>query len=132
MEQRNNTNTFATISLIFGILTFLSLVTVVLPYVFGSLAIIFAILSKGSSLKMDSLAKTAVTISLSGILLITAFAGNTLYRLNTDEEYRANISAEFEKIYGMSLEEYMEMLEETYRTGEVPEEWYEQLERMGY
>lgn len=132
MEQRNNTNIFATISLIFGILTFLSLLTVVLPYVFGSLAIIFAILSKGSSLKMDSLAKTAVTISLSGILLITAFAGNTVYRLNTDEEYRANISAEFEKIYGMSLEEYMEMLEETYRTGEVPEEWYEQLERMGY
>lgn len=132
MEQRNNTNTFAAISLIFGILTFLSLLTVVLPYVFGSLAIIFAILSKGSSLKMDSLAKTAVTISLSGILLITAFAGNTVYRLNTDEEYRANISAEFEKIYGMSLEEYMEMLEETYRTGEVPEEWYEQLERMGY
>lgn len=132
MEQRNNTNTFATISLIFGILAFLSLLTVVLPYVFGSLAIIFAILSKGSSLKMDSLAKTAVTISLCGILLITALAGNTVYRLNTDEEYRANISAEFEKIYGMSLEEYMEMLERTYQTGEVPEEWYEQLERMGY
>ena len=132
MEQRNNTNTFATISLIFGILTFLSLLTVVFPYVFGSLAIIFAILSKGSSLKMDSLAKTAVTISLSGILLITALAGGTVYQLATNEEYRANVSAEFENVYGMSLEEYMEMLERTYQTGEVPEEWYEQLERMGY
>ncbi len=130
MEQRNNT--FTILSLIFGILTFFSLLTVILPFIFGSLAIIFAILSKGSSLKMEPLAKTAVTLSVSGIILITALAGGTTYRLITDEEYRANVSAEFEKINGFTLEEYTDMLEELYKTGEIPEEWLDKLEGMGY
>lgn len=130
MGQRNNT--FTILSLIFGILTFFSLLTVILPFIFGSLAIIFAILSKGSSLKMEPLAKTAVTLSVSGIILITALAGGTTYRLITDEEYRANVSAEFEKINGFTLEEYTDMLEELYKTGEIPEEWLDKLEGMGY
>lgn len=130
MEERNNT--FAILSLIFGILTFLTLLTVIFPFFFGSLSIIFAVLSKGSSLKMNSLAKTSVTLSLSGIILITALTGGTMYRLMTDEEYRAAVSAEFERINGITLEEYMDLLEEVYKTGEIPEEWSEQLERMGY
>lgn len=130
MEQQNNT--FAILSLIFGILTFLTLFTVIFPFFFGSLSIIFAVLSKGSSLKMNSLAKSAVMLSLSGIILITALTGGTMYRLMTDEEYRAAVSAEFERINGITLEEYMDLLEETYKTGEIPEEWSEQLERMGY
>lgn len=130
MEERNNT--FAILSLIFGILTFLTLFTVIFPFFFGSLSIIFAVLSKGSSLRMNSLAKSAVTLSLSGIILITALTGGTMYRLMTDEEYRAAVSAEFERINGITLEEYMDLLEEAYKTGEIPEEWVDQLERMGY
>lgn len=130
MEQRSNT--FTILSMIFGILTFLSLLTVVFPFIFGSLAIIFAILSKGSSLNMEPLAKTAVAIALSGIVLITALTGTTAYRLITDKDYRDKVSEEFEKINGYTLEEYTEMLEEVYKTGEIPEEFYEQLERMGY
>ncbi|MDE6686393.1 MAG: hypothetical protein K2K17_03665 [Lachnospiraceae bacterium] len=130
MEARNNT--FTILSLIFGILTFLTLLSVIFPFFFGSLSIIFAILSKGSSLKMNSLAKTAVALSLSGIILITALAGGTTYRLMTDEEYRAAVSTEFERINGITLEEYMDLLEEVYKTGEIPDEWSEQLERMGY
>lgn len=130
MEQRNNT--FTILSMIFGILTFLSMLTVVFPFIFGSLAIIFAILSKGSSLHMNSLAKTAVALSLSGIVLVSALTGSTAYLLITDEEYRARVSEEFEKINGMTLEEYTEMLEEIYRTGEIPEEWLEKSEGMGY
>lgn len=130
MEERKNT--FAILSLMFGILTFLTLFTVIFPFFFGSLSIIFAVLSKGSSLKMNSLAKSAVTLSLSGIILITALTGGTMYRLMTDEEYRAAVSAEFERINGITLEEYMDLLEEAYKTGEIPEEWADQLERMGY
>ncbi|MDE6744693.1 MAG: hypothetical protein K2J95_12505 [Lachnospiraceae bacterium] len=130
MEERNNT--FTILSLIFGILTFLTLLSVIFPFFFGSLSIIFAVLSKGSSLKMNSLAKTAVALSLSGIILITALVGGTTYRLMTDEEYRAAVSAEFERINGITLEEYMDLLEEVYKTGEIPDEWSEQLERMGY
>ncbi|MDE6531225.1 MAG: hypothetical protein K2K96_10740 [Lachnospiraceae bacterium] len=81
---------------------------------------------------MEPLAKTAVTLSVSGIILITALAGGTTYRLITDEEYRANVSAEFEKINGFTLEEYTDMLEELYKTGEIPEEWLDKLEGMGY
>ncbi len=130
MEQRNNT--FTLLALIFGSLTFLSFVTVIFPFFFGSLAVIFAILSKGGSFKMNSLAKIAVTLSLSGMVLVTAFAGSTAYMLITDEDYRAEVNAEFERINGITMEEYADMLEEIYKTGEVPEEWLEQLERMEY
>ncbi len=81
---------------------------------------------------MNSLAKIAVTLSLSGMVLVTAFAGSTAYLLITDEDYRAEVNAEFERINGITMEEYADMLEEIYKTGEVPEEWLEQLERMGY
>lgn len=130
MGQRSNT--FSTLALIFGGLTFFFFGTVIFPFFFGSLAIIFAILSKGSSFKMNPPAKIAVALSLSGMLLVTAYTGSTAYRLITDEEYRNEISAEFERINGITLEEYVDMLEETYKTGEIPEEWYEQMERMGY
>lgn len=118
--------------MIFGIFTFISFQTMIFPYFFGSLAIIFAILSKGSSFKMTSLAKTAVTLSVSGIILITAFAGVKTYKFYTDEEYFAEANANFEKAYGMTWEEYTNMLEEIYKTGEVPEEWLEKPERMEY
>lgn len=130
MKQRSDT--FTILSMIFGILTFISILTVIFPYVFGSLAIIFAILSKGSSFKMTSAAKTAVALSVSGMILVTVLAGSTVYKLFTDKEYFAQVDAEFEKIYGMTLEEYTNMLEEVYKTGEVPEEFREELERMGY
>lgn len=117
MEQRYNT--FTILSMIFGSLAFISFQTVIFPYFFGSLAIIFATLSKGSSFKMTSLAKTAVAFSVSGILLATTVVGATAYKLYTDEEY----FAEFEKMYNMTLEEYNNMMEEIYKTGEVPEEW---------
>lgn len=121
MEQRYNT--FTILSMIFGSLTFISYQTVIIPYFFGSLAIIFATLSKGSSFKMTSLAKTAVAFSVSGILLATAIVGATAYKLYTDEEYFAEFNAGFEKMYGMTMEEYNNMMEEIYKTGEVPEEW---------
>ncbi len=130
MEQRNNT--FTIFSMIFGILTVFSFQTVIFPYFFGSLAIIFAILSKGSSFKMTSLAKTAVTLSVSGIIMITAFEGFKIYKFYTDEEYFAESNAAFEKVYGITLEEYINMLEETYKTGEIPEELQKKLEGMGY
>lgn len=81
---------------------------------------------------MTSAAKTAVALSVSGMILVTALAGSTVYKLFTDKEYFAQVDAEFEKIYGMTLEEYTNMLEEVYKTGEVPEEFREELERMGY
>lgn len=130
LEQRSNT--FTILSVVFGILTFFSLPTVVLPYFFGSLSIIFAVLSKGSSFKMTPLAKTAVALSVSGMILITALAGAQAYRLYTDDAYFAEVNEQFEKINGMTMEEYMHILEELYRTGEIPEELLEELERTGY
>lgn len=130
MEQRNNT--FAILSVVFGILTFFTIPTVVFPFILGSLAIIFAILSKGSSLRMDSITKTATAVALSGIVLTTALTGAKAYRLVTDEEYRAEVSSEFERINGFTLEEYTQLLKEIYETGEIPEEWMEKLERVGY
>ena len=81
---------------------------------------------------MNVLTKWAAIISSLSIVLSCIFAGNTAYLLATDEEYRSKVNSAFEEIYGVTMEEYMDILEQTYETGEVPEEWVEQLEQMGY
>ena len=81
---------------------------------------------------MNVLTKWAAIISSLSIVLSCIIAGSTAYLLATDEEYRSKVNSAFEELYGVTMEEYMDILEQTYETGEVPEEWIEQLEQMGY
>lgn len=130
--MKERINTFNILSFAFGFIAVFSITTVVIPLFCGSLAIIFAILSKEGSLKMNVLTKWAAIISSLSIVLSCIIAGNTAYLLATDEEYRSKVNSAFEELYGVTMEEYMDILEQTYETGEVPEEWVEQLEQMGY
>lgn len=88
----------AVISALFG--------TMILPFIFGGLAIIFAVLSKGNTASYRLNAKLAILISCVTLIGNTAFTAFTFYNVFFNEEYRQQLDQTFEQIYGMSLEEY--------------------------
>ncbi len=80
--------------------------TMIFPFIFGGLAIIFAVLSKGNTAAYRLNAKLAILISCITLIGNTAFTAFTFYNVFFNEEYRQQLDQTFEQIYGMSMEEY--------------------------
>lgn len=80
--------------------------TMIFPFIFGGLAIIFAVLSKGSTAKYQFRAKMAILVSCIALLVNSTYIGLTIYNVMYNEEYRQQLDETFEQIYGMDLEEY--------------------------
>ena len=80
--------------------------TMIFPFIFGGLAIIFAVLSKGNTTAYHLNAKLAILISCITLIGNTAFTAFTFYNVFFNEEYRQQLDQTFEQIYGMSMEEY--------------------------
>ncbi len=104
-------NPFAIASMILGILSILSIITGVFPLIFGSLSILFVILSrrKNTPLEAPALAGSitaCIGILLSVFLLIVSFA--LLPTLMNDPEYRNQLNSVSQSMYGISFDEVME------------------------
>lgn len=125
-------NTFFILAIICTAMAVFSLTTAIFPIFFGSLAIIFAVLSKGNDLRMNRITKYTVIVSILSIIGSFALVGGTAYLLVTNEEYRVEVSKAYEEIYGISLEEYTQMIKQAWETGELPEEYLKQMERTDY
>lgn len=80
--------------------------TMILPFIFGGLAIIFAVLSKGNTKAYHLNARLAIIISCITLVGNTAFTAFAFYNVFFNEEYRQQLDETFEQIYGMSMEEY--------------------------
>lgn len=80
--------------------------TMIFPYILGGLAIIFAVLSKGSTAKYQFKAKTAMLLACIALICNTAYIGFIYYNVMYNEEYRQQLDNTMEQIYGMSMEEY--------------------------
>lgn len=80
--------------------------TMIFPFIFGGLSIIFAVLSKGSTASYQLNAKIAILISCLALLGNTAYTGFMIYNIGFNEEYRQELNETFEMIYGMDMEEY--------------------------
>lgn len=130
--MKQQLNTFTILSLVLGVMAVFSITTIIFPFFFGSLSIIFAVLAKGGSLNMDFMAKSAVTASLFGIILSFGITAGTAYLLVTNEDFRGRINATYEEAYGFTLDEYMEMLTNAWETGEIPEEWNDRLDQLSF
>lgn len=89
---------FAVITALFG--------TIVFPFIFGGLSIIFAILSKGNTASYQLNAKIAIIVSCIALIGNTAYTGFACYNVLFNEEYRQQLNETFEQIYGMNMEEY--------------------------
>lgn len=114
---RQKTNAMAIASLVMGILAIITLCTVYLPLVFGSLSIIFAILSKGDHRHMSGFSYAGIITSVTGIVLsvVTIIAALFMLFTNPDfyQEYKKQLNDIFTQQYGISYDEWMEEYEES-------------------
>lgn len=116
---RNPGMAMATASLLLGILSFFMIMSVIVPFICGGLAILFALLSKGYGKKMLTQAKfglwcgvgsIAVTV---GILISTVslLLANPDMLIQIGQQYdtlmEENYGTSAEEIYGMSFEDMM-------------------------
>lgn len=126
-SRSNANNGFAFAALILGVCSLLSLFTVYLPLILGSLAIIFAILSKGYGKKMVTAAKVGFGTAIGSLsflvcligavlgsiyLLLASYTPAQLIKLgrNMDDQIESQIGMSTEDMFGTSYEELMEML----------------------
>lgn len=109
---RQKANGFAVASLVMGILAMITLCTIYLPIVLGSLSIIFAILSKGSQKKMPGMSQAGIIVSASGIVLSIVTIAATVFILLTNpdiyREYKNELNRMFSQQYGITYDELME------------------------
>lgn len=82
-NYRNTSMTFATVSMILGLGSIFTLLTIYLPIILGSLAIIFAILSTDAGQKILTAAKVGICTAAGSIALVTALIVITLSTLFT-------------------------------------------------
>ena len=107
-------NSFATASLVFGVLALVSVFTmIVIPtIVFGSLSIIFAILSKGADRKMENRALGGTIVSASAFVINAAICVTSFYVVFSDpqatKDYLNTMNQIYEEMTGISFEELLE------------------------
>ncbi len=104
MNQRIKANYFEFFSLGFAVASIFSCTMIYTAYMFAGLAILFAILSRGSQMKFCPRAKWAIIIGIAGIVLSTVvFIGSFLFLL---EEYGSveGILREGSKMMGLDYE----------------------------
>ncbi len=99
-------------AMIMGILalaTFISM-TIYPPFVFGSIAVVLALLSKGRAPKLASKAKAGIICATIGLIANSVLCTTTLYMLYTRPEIMDQVNDIFEKQYGMSYDEMIETI----------------------
>ena len=89
------------------------LIPVFAPFVLGSMAIVFAILSKGGRLRFSKRGKSAFILGITAIILNIGylwFAFRTVRSTLSDPAAREQLSQFLYQQYGMTLEELLEQL----------------------
>lgn len=104
------TNKFAIASLVLGICSILFFCTLIGPIALGCLGILFAILSKKKGCKMEGSAIAGIiTSALGAITALVVWIGVFVLGFSMlQPENRDVLDAQFESIYGMDMEEYMQ------------------------
>lgn len=122
---RNPGRAMATASMILGIVSIVSILTVYVPIICGSLAIVLAILSKGYGKKMLPSARVGVGTGIGGIVLIFSIVGSLVAMIlslsredlitfgrQMDQQFERQTGQELEDVLGQSYEDIMEQYAE--------------------
>ena len=131
MPARPVANSMTVLALILAIIAALTILTGIFPIFFGSLAILFAILAKGSNLKMDNSGKISTAIATLSIVLGLVITGVTMYEITYDPEMKNVFNATFEQMYGVSFDEYMEQMQQFYENPDQPPEFLNNMPQHG-
>lgn len=116
---RNPGMAMATASLLLGLASFFTMLTVFLPLLCGGLAILFALLSKGYGKKMVSQAKIGLVCGIGGLCITAMMVGSSMAMLLSNPDMMVEIGQQYdtvmedmygqptEDIYGTSFEDMM-------------------------
>lgn len=111
--------TMASVSLVLGIGALFTLLTVFLPFILGSLAIVIALLSKGYGKKMLTQAKVGLGCGLAGISMVSVLTLSSYAMVLSNPEMLIEIGQQYDAAYeaangrsteadlGMSFEDMM-------------------------
>ncbi|MGN1179831.1 MAG: hypothetical protein ACI4SD_01365 [Suilimivivens sp.] len=106
---RNPGMAMATASLFLGVASFFTMLSVFLPFLFGGLAILFALLSKGYGKKMLTQAKIGLLSGIGGLCVTVVLCVSSMSMLLKDPDLLVEIGQQYdeaiESIYGQSAEE---------------------------
>lgn len=115
MESYQNRNAFSSISLVFGIASVLTIITVYLPLPLASLAIIFAVLSKGGRLKFNMTELLTIGLSLFSIIIVLLAIFTSLYIMITNPQFIIEqielMAPMLEEVYGVTADEIIQQFE---------------------
>ncbi|MCM1536810.1 MAG: hypothetical protein NC254_00230 [bacterium] len=103
-------NGMASAASILGLATIVTtiLCTVYIPFITGSLAILFALLSKGNSRRMNPSASTGVTTAVVGLIMNVVLIISVLVLYLTNPTIHEQSNKLFEQRYGMTIDEMWE------------------------
>lgn len=127
-------NTFAKAAMILGGISLVSVFTftIIPAVIFGALALILALLSRGKSLKFHSKAKSAIILASLAFVVNIAFIGGTFSMIFGDNPYHDQLNATYEELIGMSYDEFLEGAMDGSIDAEELNEIYEQIFEQMY
>lgn len=110
-QTQTTSSPFLTASAIFGVLALLSSITIFLPFVFGGLSILFAVLSHRHKEPLPTPALIGSITSVIGIVFASCILIVTILELPDmlrDEQYRAFLNETYKSINGITFDEQLE------------------------
>ena len=107
---RNPGATMATVSMLLGLGSIFTILTVYFPLILGSIAILFAVLSKGYGKKMLVSAKVGIGTAIGGMVLVITMIGSivaVIFSLSGDDLIRfgQTMDQQFEEQTGIEIED---------------------------
>lgn len=111
-RKEANGEGLAMAAMILGVLSAVMAVTLTIypAFVFGSIAIVLALLSKGRAPKLVSKAKISIICATAGILFTGSVCVTTVQSVREHPELLEEALDNFEKQYGVSYGELMNMM----------------------
>ncbi len=112
-------NIFVIMSMVMGGLALSSCTFIFSTLVTGGLSILFAILSKGNSNKMQFMSKAGVVSSIAGIFLSVIITSAFVYLTFHTSEYRELLNETYEQMYGQTFDEALEEMYPSVQGGDA-------------
>lgn len=107
-RAQNRANSFMLFSLLFGIAAIVTSSLIVTSFLFGGLAILFALLSRGSSDKVTGTALGGLVTGICGICLAITICVSAIYLIFTNPDYRKLLNDTCKQMYGITFDQMLD------------------------
>lgn len=114
-RQRMDANSFLAASATCALFAFLTECFLPLSMVFASLAILFAVLSKGNRLKMHSFARMSVGIAVFSMVFGASILAFSVWTVFTVPGERERFNQTYEQMYGITFDEALEDFQQSFQ-----------------